>query len=159
MVTKFPQVIGDNLSGEEKTIPNDLDGEINIVIIAFQRWQQAWVDSWVPTLEQLKSQYPFLEYYELPTLRRLNFLARRFIDGGMRAGIPSEATRRRTITLYIDKASFKNALSIENEDSIYLYVLRRDGEILFQTSGPYSLESEEQLLELMKNRDDTHQLS
>ena len=142
---KFPSVSGSNLLKEERVLPDDLDGDLNILVVAFKQWQQALVDSWVPTLEQLATTYPSLEYYELPTIRRMNFIAQRLIDGGMRAGIPSKITRRRTITLYIDKEDFKRSLSIDIEDTIYIYLVRSDGEILLATSGPYSLEGEKEL--------------
>ncbi|MFW9921120.1 MAG: hypothetical protein ACFFED_16075 [Candidatus Thorarchaeota archaeon] len=147
----FPQVVGSNLLGEQKLIPHDLDGEINILVVAFQQWQQAWVDSWVPTLENLVNTHRSIEYYELPTIRRLNFIARKFIDGGMKAGIPSKDTRRRTITLYIDKEPFKRALEIEKEDLIYIFVVQKDGTILFRTSGPYTLDAETKLIEMIES--------
>lgn len=68
----------------------------------------------------------------------------------MKAGIPSTETRGRTITLYIDKEPFKTALSIDNEDTIYLFLVKNNGEILYGTSGPYTKDGENAILEILR---------
>jgi len=151
MKLHFPRVVGTNLLREEKVIPDELESEISILVVAFQQWQQAWVDSWVPTLEKIVTTNTIIDYYELPTIRRMNPIYRRIIDGGMRAGIPSNNTRRRTITLYIDKDPFKEQLGIDSEDSIYIYIVQRNGEILHSLSGSYSQDGERELFEIIEN--------
>jgi hypothetical protein len=132
----FPRVTGTNLNKEQKTVPDDLDGKYNVVIVAYKQWHQKLVNSWVPFLEDLDTKYAEFEYYELPTIRKMNFLYQRFIDGGMRAGIPSTETRCRTITLYIDKKRFNEELGVTSEDSINVFLIRRTGEILWRGEGP-----------------------
>ncbi len=136
----FPSVTGSNLNKEQKIVPQDLDGELNVVIVAYQQWHQRLVNSWVPFLQELDARYPEFEYYELPTIRRMNTIYRRFIDGGMRAGIPSTETRCRTITLYIDKKAFNDALGITSEENIHIFLIRRGGEILWRGEGPITEE-------------------
>jgi len=132
---KFPQIIAENLNKEEVLVPDQLQGDPKLVIIAFQQWHQGLVNSWVPFLESLMVKHPTFDYYELPTIRSMNFIYRRFIDGGMRAGIPSRDTRARTITLYIDKDPFKEALDIVTEETIYLYLLNSSGETIWRVEG------------------------
>ena len=59
-------------------------------------------------------------------------MVRRFIDGGMARGIPEKATREATITLYLDKAPFREALSITTEDRIVTLLVSRDGRVLWR---------------------------
>lgn len=131
----FPQMNAENLNREAMKLPAQLRGELNLVMVAFQQWQQSVVNSWVPFLESLAEMYRDFDYYELPTIRKMNALYRRFIDGGMRAGISSRDTRARTITLYIDKDAFKEALDIVTEETIYLYLLDKEGKILWESEG------------------------
>ena len=56
----------------------------------------------------------------------------------MRGGIPSRDTRGRTVTLYIDKAPFKESLEIPTEETLYLYLVDREGNILWRESGELS---------------------
>jgi len=142
----FPEVSGSNLLGTEINLPTDLEKELNIVIIAFQRWHQNVVDSWVPFLDNLVNQNPSMDYYELPTIRRMNWLYRNMLDSGMRAGIPSQNTRRRTITLYLDKESFRKGLDIPDESDIHLFLVKPDGTILWRDSGIFTEEKMHGLL-------------
>jgi len=60
----------------------------------------------------------------------------------MRAGIPNPKTRERTITLYLDKADFRAALDMTDEEHIYVLVVDRQGKEFFRARGPYSREGE-----------------
>ena len=132
---KFPQITAENLNKEVLDIPNGLKGNPKLLIVPFQRWHQGLVDSWIPFLESVIKEYPSFDFYELPTIRRMNFVYRRFLDGGMRAGIPSKETRRRTITLYLDKESFKDSLEITSEETIILFLIDAKGEIIWSAEG------------------------
>ncbi|MDX1614692.1 MAG: hypothetical protein R3300_10320 [Candidatus Promineifilaceae bacterium] len=135
---RFPTVSGANLNRQIMTLPVDLQGDLNVVVIAFQQWQQSQVDTWIPSLERLERAHPGLAYYELPTIQQMNPLARLFINEGMRAGIPNEKARRRTVTLYLDKREFRRSLDLPHEDHIYVLLLNRQGDVLWRTSGVYS---------------------
>lgn len=100
----FPAVEGRNLEGRAFHLPADFEGDVNVVLVAFKREQQADVDTWTPVLQKLASRHRTMRVYELPTLGRRYRLIRSVIDGGMRGGIPDAAVRAATITLYIDKA-------------------------------------------------------
>lgn len=142
---KLPRVTGSNLARKKMVFPDDFDGESNLVFIAFLRRHQDLIDSWVPFVEQLAQDYPGLQYYEFPTLSRRGFIYRTFLNEGMRAGIPSEATRARTITLYLDKSAFRRALDIENEQNMWLYLFDKSGVVLWRTAGSFTLEKGEAL--------------
>jgi hypothetical protein len=135
---KLPQVKGSNLNRKKMVFPDDFSGEINLVFIAFLRWHQDLIDEWIPFVEQLAQEYPGLEYYEFPTLPNKGFVYRTFLNEGMRAGIPSEATRGRTITLYLDKRAFTEALDIDSEQNIWIYLFERSGEVLWRTEGRFT---------------------
>jgi len=143
---QFPNVSGNDLLRNKVSLPDDLSSRLNILIVAFQQWHQGLVNSWVPFLNQMVEQNPELDYYELPTIRKMNWLSRSIIDNGMRAGIPSHDTRRRTITLYIDKEPFKKELKIPDESDIHLFLVLKDGEILWSESGAISEEKSESLI-------------
>jgi hypothetical protein len=132
---RFPTVSGLNLSRETVSLPEGLEGELNVLVIAFQRWQQGLIESWVPLLEQLERTIPGARYYELPTLQRLDPISRTFINEGMRAGIADSHARERTITLYLDKSNFRSALGLPDEDTIYVLLVDRQGQVLWRAEG------------------------
>lgn len=134
----FPVVSGYNLMRVEYEFPRDFEGEYNLLFIPFQQWQQREVNTWIPAAQQLEREMPGLVYYELPTIYELPGFSRTFINEGMRAGIPDQTARERTITLYLDKESFKEALAIQDEATITLLLVDSEGEILWREKGEFS---------------------
>lgn len=134
----FPIVSGYNLDRQEVEFPRDFGADLNLVIIPFQQNQQVDVNTWIPFLQEIERSTPGFMYYELPTIYNLPAVARGFINEGMRAGIPDQTARERTITLYLDKEGFKSALGITTEDKIHLFLVNRDGDVLWQTTGRHS---------------------
>lgn len=137
---RFPTVTSDNLEGKTFTLPQDFGGERNVLFIAFQRQQQAEVDTWVPFVKPLVTRTPGTEYYEIPTIYRMIAPMRWMLNRGMRSGIDDRGARERTITLYLDKGPFKRALAIGDEKSIQVLVVDREGQVLWRTSGPFTEE-------------------
>jgi hypothetical protein len=138
----FPTVNGSNLLREKMTLPQDFQGRLNLVFISFEQWHQMEVDSWMVLAKALEEQFDSLVYYELPTIQIRNSIYKMFINEGMRAGIPNPRTRERTITLYLDKAEFRAALEMPDEEHIYILVVDRQGKEFFRARGPYSSEAE-----------------
>ena len=147
---RFPSVTGRSLTGRTFRLPGDLQGERNVVLVAFKRHQQTDVDTWTPHLRPLALGDPALRVYELPTLGRSYRLMRPIIDGGMRGGIPDSAVRAATITLYINKAPFRNALAIPDEDHIQVLLVDRTGRILWRAAGPWTSAAEAELESRLK---------
>jgi len=78
---------------------------------------------------------PGFYYYELPTIQRPNAFTRWFIDTGMRRGIPDRKARERTITLYLEKKPFCDALLITDQKKIYAFLVDREGKVLWRSEG------------------------
>jgi len=144
---KFPVVNGSNLSKQKYSLPQDFEGEFNLVFVPFWQWQQMEVNSWGAVADKLEQTYPAFRYYELPTIQRMNPMAHWFIDEGMRGGIPNPATRRRTITLYIDKPAFRRSLELGDEDHIYLLLVNRQGKVFWQARGAFQPETAVSLIQ------------
>ena len=147
----FPVVSGFNLNRQELEFPRDFGAELNLVIVPFQQWHQNTVNTWVPFVQDVEDEFSNFIYYELPTIYEMPVLSRTFLNEGMRAGIPDETSRQRTITLYLDKPKFKSALGIPSEEDIYLFLVDRDGEILWQGTGAYTPEKAKELFEFIQN--------
>jgi hypothetical protein len=134
----FPNVSGANLEGRKFNLPKDFEGELNIIFVPFQQWQQGWVNQWLQFANALVKKYPGVRAYELPTLSRMGAIQQWWIDQGMRMGIPDRAVRESTITLYLDKAGFRKALNMPSEGTIYILLVKRNGEIVWRSEGQFS---------------------
>ena len=147
---RFPTVTGTNLHRRKVTLPEDLQGEINILFLAFLQRHQALVDTWVPFATQLEDSIPGLNYYEIPVIYKMNLLSQKLLNEGMRAGIPHPTIRQKTITLYLEKSAFRQALDIPDEETIRVLLLDRQGNIAWRTDGGYSEEKGAALLEAIQ---------
>ncbi|MFO8036596.1 MAG: hypothetical protein R6U57_08245 [Anaerolineales bacterium] len=148
----FPLVSGFNLERQEFEFPRDFEGELNLVIVPFEMRQQQDVNTWVPTAQELERSFPGFVYYELPTIYKLPTLSRTFINEGMRAGIPDQKARERTITLYLDKGRFKQALGIDTEEVIHLFLVDKEGDILWEEQGVYAEDKAQELRAVLQER-------
>jgi len=54
----------------------------------------------------------------------------------MRAGIPDQVARRRTITIYVDREQFNTALSIPDTSDVHLLLLNAESLIAWRSTGP-----------------------
>ena len=132
----FPDVVGIDLEGEQVSLPGGFAGRRNLVAVAFERDQQAVVDTWITAVEPLLARDRDLRLYEVPTIYESSALFRLWINNGMRAGIPDPAARRRTVTVYLDRERFTTALAIPDTRDVHLLLLEADGRIVWRTTGP-----------------------
>jgi hypothetical protein len=137
---RFPSVTGSNLNEKVFNLPADFEGERNIILVAYQQWHQTQVDTWMPLVKQLAEKDRSLRFYEIPALDAMPMPARKFIDNGMRSGIPDINTRAVTITLYINKKNFRAWLGLPNEKQIYVLVVDKKGTVLWQSEGAFTEE-------------------
>ncbi|MCG8353057.1 MAG: hypothetical protein MI924_35275 [Chloroflexales bacterium] len=136
----FPNLQARNLERRNFNLPQDFEGERNIVLMAFQRWHQSLVDSWIPPLKALQERQPELYIYELPILSSIYVLGRSFIDGGMAFAIPDKRVRETTLTVYTDVKQVLRALQIPNTETINIFLVDRAGQIFWRGEGGHDPE-------------------
>ncbi len=148
----FPTVSGFNLDRQEFEFPRDFAGELNLLFVPFLQYQQLTVNTWIPFALELEASHPGIVYYELPTIDERPMLARTFINEGMRAGIPDQMARSRTVTLYIDTAKFMQAIGIPGKDQVHILLVDRAGQILWRTTGEFSEQKGQDLGAFIQSR-------
>ncbi len=136
--TRFPELRARSLNKEPFVVPTGLEGTHNVVLVPFHRSQQAICDAWIPHLHALSDAFPGIDYYELPTLPSRSPLFRWWVDNGMRMGIRGTSARHRTITIYTDRAEFREQLDIEGDGQVHVFLLDRTGRIHWRHAGPPS---------------------
>ena len=134
----FPTIRTKDLNGRSLTLPRDFEGEFNLLLLAYQRWQQQQVDGWLPFARQLERVHPGFHHYELPVVGPMNRIGRFFLDEGMRSGIREEEMRARVLTLYVDKAPLNRQLWISSEQEITALLVQRNGAIRWRAAGAWT---------------------
>ena len=149
----FPEVTGRDLLGHEYRLPTDFPAPLSIAVIAFKQWHQGQVDQWISRLaERGFPQTPHGRtdldrvILELPVISGRYQVARRFIDGGMAASIRDPEILARTITIYGSVDRLCEPLGITSRETVSVRVVRRDGTVVWGTTGLVSEESVEDLV-------------
>jgi hypothetical protein len=137
LAAHFPSVQASNLEKRNFNLPADFEGERNLLLVAFEREQQKDVDTWLREMKRFEELDPGFHYYELPTIQSPGAFMRWFIDTGMRRGIPDRKARERTITLYLEKKPFLDALLITDQKKIYAFLVDREGNVLWRSEGVF----------------------
>ena len=139
----FPAVDGRTLLGNNVELPADFPAARTLAVVAFQRGQQSRVDRWIeravaagvpPTTRGATGSHP-VAVVEVPVLSTQWRPVRRFIDGGMTAGIGDPDVLARTITVYTDVAAFQRLLDIPSSNDVHALVVDREGTILARGCG------------------------
>lgn len=140
----FPEFDVRSLSGVDRRLPRDLPAQRTLLLLPFQQWQQRQVDAWIARAEhagfaadltdadRAQSQYAVIE---VPCLSRRWGPVRRFIDGGMTAGIRVPIVLARTWTAYTDVGRVQRALGIADSAQTWVGVVAAGGEVLAHRFG------------------------
>ena len=127
----FPTVSGQNLDREAFTFPEEFLGDINILLVPFLEPQQQIVNTWIPFSQELEASYEGVAYYEFPTIDSRGPIFRTLLNEGMRAGIPDQLSRERTVTLYLDTTEFMETTGIPSKNEVHILLVNRNGDILW----------------------------
>lgn len=150
---QFPVHTFSNLAKQKKKIPDELSGDYQLMIVAFQRWHQDLVDTWFASGDQLEKIYnkpgKQFRYYEIPTIYKMGPIRRAFLNTGMRSGVKAQAARERTFTIYIDKLPFRQTLHIPDETDIHLFLLNKKGKVVWRCQGKHTPDNERSLRQFL----------
>ncbi len=132
----FPPVTSYALDKSKVTLPGDLTGNLNVLLLFFRRDQQAQIDSWANEMRKLESTHGALKAYVLPVMPRENLLSRWWMNSSLRSGSSSQQHWHTTVPLYVDVPKFIQALGIGSERHAILLLTKKTGEVLWSSSGP-----------------------
>jgi hypothetical protein len=133
----LPAVISYSLDKVKVTLPADLAGRQNVLVLYFQPDQSAAAIAWSGALRPLKAAHADLQCYLLPVYSRENFLYRWWIEAALRSGAPAAEDWSSTIPLFVDKIAFLHALGIGNERQAVLLLTDKAGRVEWRTEGPF----------------------
>lgn len=146
----FPQVRGRDLMFDPKTIPQDFQGERNLVVLAFRMRHQSLVNTWLPFATSWAAQDKDFRFYEVPVIQYMLPIYHDFIDHGMASGIRDPETLRRTFTVYTNLPRFTRQLGLDTTNDITTLLIDGEGQILAAVQGPYTKAKGERLWEAAK---------
>ena len=151
---RLPAIVGHDLLGSFKQLPVDLPVERTVIVVAFFRRHQFAADRWISALAKegicdsplylkLDTRTLVLEFQIMNPRGR--FL-RKFIDGGMAAGIKKAQILTRTWTFYTPVDDFCDSVGIVDRKQIATIVCDLEGSVLALAPGEITREKLDSIL-------------
>lgn len=131
------------------SLPHDLAGEFNLLMLCFAEWQQQQCDTWLPFAGRLEEAFPAFHYRQLSVPNRLNLHGQFTADQNTRTEMPNSRICTRTLTLQDDRRQLDQQSGIGSEKEIELLLVQKDGTILWWETGIWTYEKAESLDEAL----------
>jgi len=149
---RFPTITGQNLPGDDFTLPDDFEGDLVFVVIPFDQEQQVRADTWLPFAEELFERFAGLRYYNVPIFPELSGGGRLLARAGMNVAITDRTLREITITVFLDDRDlFLKGMDIPDVDDIRVFLLDRSGDVLWRGVGDFTTDQGNDLITLMES--------
>ncbi len=148
---QFPAMTGETLSGASKTLPADVKGKYTILTLAYssdaendlQTWLSPAYNKFIAKTGMMDSEYD-VNIYFVPIFSGANIA----FAGKMQKRMKEEADK--DLHPYVlfykgDMKELRDFIGLENKDVPYLFVLDKQGKIVYTTSGQYSEKKMEEI--------------
>jgi hypothetical protein len=142
----FPSVTGQNLEKELMTLPDDLKGEMALLLIGYKQDSQFDIDRWLIGLDMTQTQ---VSVFEVPTIQGLfPRMFSTFIDNGMRSGIPKPLWKG-VVTVYKDGEKVQAFTGNEKPNNTRVVLLNAQGKVIYFYDQGFSVDALNQLRALL----------
>lgn len=145
---KFPVIEGISLSGNKVKFPDVLIGKPSVLAVAFKQKAQLCINSWADEFFPRYGINKNVHYYEIPMLGGQWTMARNWIDGGMRGGVP-KPLHDYTVTYYGPLRSYYKSLGVSSKGDCYMYVLDNNGIVKGRFNGFSTKEGLDEMFKLI----------
>lgn len=132
----FPPITSWSLDKEKITLPSELQGQIDLLLLSFRAEQQNDINSWMSAAQALQHLNFQFRYYQLPVAEKENFIFRWWETSSMRSDQTDPEALHWIIPLWVDRKKFFQSLDILNDKQVVVLLVDRQGKILWRATGP-----------------------
>lgn len=145
----FPTIEAETLSRKKVVFPEITKGRYAFILIAFKRQTQGEVDSWLDPFVEDFAGREGITFYEIPMISGGWKWMSSWIDTGMRQGVP-QYKHDHVATYYGPLKEYHEYLGIRDTGTVYVFLLDKQGHIIWRDSGPADEKKYGKLKELIK---------
>jgi len=131
----FPTITSYSLDKQKITLPGEMAGQTDLLILSFEPEQKNDVDSWLSAAQALQHSNFQFRYYELPISAKENFVFRWWETSSMRNDETDPVMWHWIVPLFVDRQKFLKDLDIPNEKQVIVLLVDRQGHVLWRSSG------------------------
>lgn len=135
----LPQITGENLEGDEITLPDAISSDYALVVMPFSREQQEAAQGWLPIFENMAQADERLSYYNLAVLV-VEAPFRPLVTGGLNLGVRDPDVRQAVIVAFVEEEAQQQtiaALNVTNTDEMLVLLVDSDGQVVWQGAGAH----------------------
>lgn len=132
----LPSLGGTTLGGKRIALPDDVRGKVVFLVMGFAYEARFDVEDWTRAFKERFGEEPDVIFFEMPIIGGVYRLFAPMIDAGMRRGTPPEMYDH-VVTVYAPREPIREALGAAPYSDTWVYLLDRDGKVLFQYGGPF----------------------
>lgn len=137
---RLPELRGEYLSGRKAVLPGDATGRAALLLVGFSYASRKPVEAWSQRFRAEFADKTLVTYYQVPMLGGAARMGKWFIEGGMRRGT-AKADYENVITVYGGTDAWRQSLGVKAdtkaEDTAYLVLLDRKGNVAWRHAGPF----------------------
>jgi hypothetical protein len=151
----FPNLTGTSLENKTVTIPKNTQGKYTIVGLVYSQKATEVLAPWFQNVYNYFIADPDydLNVFFVPMLGGVKEAAAGSLEKELKKGTPPELYKH--VLIYKgDVGSYKSALKMDQKDIPYIFVIDKQGKIIYQTSGAYSDEKIEKMDELVAEEEE-----
>lgn len=142
------EATGESLEGNAVNMPQDFTGQETLLLFGYKQDSQFDIDRWLIGLDMTQTN---VAAYEVPTIQgMLPRMFSRFIDGGMRKGIPKELWKG-VVTVYADGDKIQRFTGNLNPNNARVMLLDKQGNIVYFYDRGFSVKALNELREVLEN--------
>jgi len=139
---QFPQTTARLPGGQRIHLPDGLENDLNVLLIAFHGGQRVALTSWVPSVKHMAHAHEGLGYYQIILADGISWLWKTLRSLGM-GGLAAEGA---TI-LYIAAGELERALDLSGSRDVCAVLVDRDGRIWWVAEGGVTADKVQHLAE------------
>ncbi len=137
----FPTLSAYSLDKTRITLPLQLEGQVNLLLLSFAADQQNQLETWSATAQALQHTRPGFRAYRLPVADQENALFRWWLTASIRSEETDPEAWHWVVPIFVDKPGFLAHLGIADEKSVVALLVDKTGRVLWRATGVSNAES------------------
>ena len=134
---QMPRITGENLSGQQVSLPSASAGSVAIMCIGFSHASQSQLKPWAERAAKAFRQNDHVLVYSIAVLEDAPRWVRGMAVRGMRSAVPAQQ-RDHFVVVYHGESELKRVTGFRRSEEAYILLLDPTGEIQWVSHGPVS---------------------
>jgi ATP10 protein len=146
----MPALEGESLAGKNVVLPKDAAGKVGFIALGFSRNSQYSIEKWMKRFKEDFKNTPGVIAYTVPVIEgSMGHMAKPFITGGMRKGMPKE-DQPTMVPIFTSSHDWYQRMQVSDENLGYLIVIDQQGKVAWVYRQAYSDDVYNQLVKQVR---------